>query len=224
MTHIILAEGLHYTYPDGTRALNGADFNVRENESVALVGKNGAGKSTLLLHLNGILSPKKGKVLFQGEKLNEKNIHEARTQIGLVFQDPDDQLFMPTVKEDVAFGPLNMGLSPEEVRERTQRALSLVGLSGFENRSSHHLSFGEKKKAAIATILSMNPKVLLLDEPTLGLDPWARKDFIQLLKKLTSEHTVVIATCDLDLVELCDRLYLMESGTLRELHEKRVIV
>lgn len=224
MTCIITVEGLHYVYPDGTRALNGIDFGVLEGESVALVGKNGAGKSTLLLHLNGIFSPTKGMVLFQGKELNEKNVHNVRAQIGLVFQDPDDQLFMPTVEEDVAFGPLNMGLSPEEVRERTQKALSLVGLSGFDERSPHHLSFGEKKKAAIATILSMNPKVILLDEPTLGLDPWARKDFIKLLEELLSEHTVVVATHDLKLAELCDKFYLMESGTLRELPEKRIII
>jgi len=224
MTDTITVGGLHYIYPDGTRALNGIDFSVIEGESVALVGKNGAGKSTLLLHLNGIFSPTRGRVLFQGKEINEKNVHDVRVQIGLVFQDPDDQLFMPTVEEDVAFGPLNMGLSYEEVTGRTKKALSLVGLSGFEDRSLHYLSFGEKKKAAIATILSMNPKILLLDEPTLGLDPWARKDFFKLLKGLFSEHTVVVATHDLDLAKLCGRLYLMKSGKLEELPEKKIII
>jgi len=219
---IIEIRKLTYVYPDGTKALDKINLSVIEGESIALVGRNGAGKSTLLLHLNGLLSPTKGSVFFKGESLSEKNIHEVRAQVGILFQDPDDQLFMPTVYEDVAFGPKNMGLTQEEASKRTEKALSLVGLSGFEKRSPHHLSFGERKRAAIATILSMNPKVLLLDEPTLGLDPWVKKEFTELLKNLMREHTTILATHDLELAQTSDRVYLMDRGRLQELEDKRI--
>lgn len=219
---MIKVKGIYFTYADGTQALNGVNITVLEGESIAIIGKNGAGKSTLILHLNGIFTPTKGTIHFQGEEVEKETVSKIRSNIGLVFQDPDDQLFMPTIEEDVAFGPKNMGLPTEEVAERVKNALSMVGLQGFEKRSSHHLSFGEKKKAAIATILSMNPEVLALDEPTLGLDPWAKKDFTRLLQELMEDHTTILATHDLELAGLCDRVLLMEAGKIREIPDKEI--
>ena len=212
---------LGYNYPDGSAALKGIDMDVYEGECIALVGPNGAGKSTLILHLNGLLFPVSGFVRVFGHELNEQSKKEIRKQINIVFQDPESQLFSPSVFDDVAFGPINMGLAREEVFARVDEALSHVGMAGFEHRSPHHLSFGEKKKVSIATVLSMKPKIIVLDEPTLGLDPWARKDFIKLLEKLKKEHTLVIATHDLELLDLCDRAYMLRDGRVeREISGK----
>ena len=212
---------LGYDYPDGSAALKGIDMDVYEGECIALVGPNGAGKSTLILHLNGLLFPASGSVKVFGHELNEQSKKEIRKQINIVFQDPESQLFSPSVFDDVAFGPINMGLAREEVFARVDEALSHVGMAGFAHRSPHHLSFGEKKKVSIATVLSMKPKIIVLDEPTLGLDPWARKDFMKLLEKLKKEHTLVIATHDLELLDLCDRAYMLRDGRVeREISGK----
>jgi cobalt/nickel transport system ATP-binding protein len=203
--------GLHYTYPDGTVALRGVNLEVEEGESVYLMGPNGSGKSTLLLHLNGLLLPQRGEVRVFGRDTRE-GVEEIRRRVGLVFQDPDDQLFMSTVFEDVAFGPLHLGLGEREVRRRVREALRAVGAEGLGRRSPHHLSYGEKKRVAIATILSMEPQLLVLDEPTLGLDPWARREFLSLLERLKRGRTLVMAGHDLELMGLCDRALLLRRG------------
>ncbi|MGQ9476163.1 MAG: energy-coupling factor ABC transporter ATP-binding protein [Actinomycetota bacterium] len=201
---------LFYAYPDGTPALRGVDLLVEEGESVGIVGPNGAGKSTLLLHLNGILTGR-GEVKIFGLPVIRENLREIRRRVGLVFQDPDDQLFSPTVFDDVAFGPLNMGLTREEVVEAVGRALREVGLAGLERKSAFHLSFGQKKRAAIATVLSMNPDLLVLDEPSSNLDPRARRELSELLQGM--KVTKLVVTHDLPFVfENCERVVVMDAG------------
>ena len=192
----VRVEDVHYAYDDGTRALEGLSFEVEMGEKVAILGPNGAGKSTLLLILMGLLTPQSGKVYIQGREMNGKTAAELRRHIGLVFQDPDDQLFMPRVWDDVAFGPMNMQLSEEEVSQRVREALRSTGMSGYEDRMPHRLSQGEKKRIAIAGVLAMDPEILLLDEPTSDLDPAARSQLIELLKGL--DQTVLIATHDIE--------------------------
>ena len=204
--------GLRFAYPDGVEALRGVNLAVRRGEKVALLGPNGAGKSTLLLHLNGILRGK-GQVRVAGVTIGSDNLAQVRAQVGLVFENPDDQLFSPTVLEDVAYGPLYMGLPDEEVLERARRALAQVGMTGFEERSPHHLSLGQKKKVAIATVLSMEPAILALDEPTAGLDPRARRKLIHLLQDLP--QTMIVSTHDIPLVrDLLPRTVVMDSGAV----------
>jgi cobalt/nickel transport system ATP-binding protein len=208
--HVIQIDALCFSYPDGQRALDGLSLAVREGEKVGLIGANGAGKSTLLLHLNGIL-PSKGCINVLGMKVEKANLKAIRQSVGLVFQNPDDQLFCPTVGDDVAFGPRQLRLPEAEVAARVRDSLAAVGLRGFEARSAFHMSFGEKKRVAIATVLSMNPKVLALDEPTSNLDPRSRKELIRLLRRLGG--TQIIASHDLDLVRtLCDRAVLLSKG------------
>ena len=207
---VIQVDALSFTYPDGQRALDGLSLAVRDGEKVGLIGANGAGKSTLLLHLNGIL-PSNGCVRVLGMKVEKANLKTIRQSVGLVFQNPDDQLFCPTVGDDVAFGPRQLRLPEAEVAARVRDSLAAVGLRGFEARSAFHMSFGEKKRVAIATVLSMNPKVLALDEPTSNLDPRSRKELIRLLRRLGG--TQIIASHDLDLVRtLCDRAVLLSKG------------
>jgi cobalt/nickel transport system ATP-binding protein len=204
--------GLHYHYPDGTDALNGIDLAIHTGEKVGIIGANGAGKSTLLLHLNGILKGE-GTVRVFGMAVNRPNLGLIRREIGLVFQNPDDQLFCPTLYDDVAFGPRNMKLPEQEVKQRAARALQLVGLDGLEHKSAFHLSVGQKKRGALATVLSMDTRILALDEPTSNLDPRARRELIGLLKGLI--ETQVIATHDLGLVgDLCSRVVLMDRGKI----------
>ncbi|MFO7958544.1 MAG: ABC transporter ATP-binding protein [Candidatus Brocadiia bacterium] len=212
MTDIIRIAGLQYTYPDGTEALRDVDLHVEEGERLGLVGPNGAGKSTLLLHLNGLLAGE-GSVEVCGMPVANGRAEQVRLKVGLVFQDPDDQLFMPTVFDDVAFGPLNMGLEREEVERRVEQALEAVDMAYAAERSSHHLSFGERKRVCVATVLSMQPAILALDEPTTNLDPRHRRQIIELLDSL--DMTLVIASHDLDAVlDLCDRVALLEDGRL----------
>jgi cobalt/nickel transport system ATP-binding protein len=209
--NVIEIENLSFTYPDGHGALRDISLAVSAGETVAFIGPNGAGKSTLLLHLNGILTSRNGTVRVFGLSVEEKHLKEIRRRVGLVFQNPDDQLFSPTVFDDVAFGPMSMGCAEEEVRRRVKRALEKVGMSGHERRSPHHLSVGEKKRIAIATVLSMSPEVLVIDEPTSSLDPRGRWELIELLRELPL--TRVIATHDLEMVQaLCQRAILLDGG------------
>lgn len=210
MHHSIEIQNLSYSYPDGHAALRDVSLRIAPGEKVALVGPNGAGKSTLMLHLNGILTGK-GSVHVCGLEMEQKNFSRVRACIGLVFQNPDDQLFSPTVFDDVAFGPLYQGLGAEETKTRVEAALSAVRMSGYAERVSHHLSVGEKKRIAIATVLSMNPEALALDEPTAGLDPRARRTLIHLLRDLPI--TMLVSTHDMALVkELFPRTIIMDEG------------
>lgn len=210
--NVLEVKGLSYTYPDGTPALREVSFALQAGETVGLIGPNGAGKSTLLLHLNGLLQGP-GEVWVGGLSLRNGSLREIRRRVGLVFQDPDDQLFMPSVREDVAFGPLNLGLPQEEIEARVARALEQVGMGGAAHRSPHHLSFGERKRVALATVLAMEPDVLLLDEPTANLDPRARRQLLNLLPTLP--QTKLLATHDLEaVVELCGRVLLLDQGQL----------
>ncbi len=212
MNEVIRIDNLAYSYPDGHQALSNITVTVHQGETIALIGPNGAGKSTLLLHLNGILRTD-GLVKVFGKPITEDNLREVRRRVGLVFQNPDDQLFSPTVFDDVAFGPLNLGYSESEVRAAVARALQWVGMVGYEVRSPHHLSVGEKKRIAIATVLSMNPEVLVIDEPTSSLDPRGKWSLIELLKKLPV--TKIIATHDLPLVAaLCQRVLILDKGEI----------
>ncbi len=221
----IRVHDLNYTYPDGTFALNNVSFEIERGESVALVGPNGAGKSTLLLHLNGIMhsSGSLGAVEILGETVDPAKVHEMPKKIGIVFQDPDDMLFMPLLGDDVAFGPINLGIEKAEVKRRVKDSLLRVGLAGYENRVSHHLSGGEKKRAAIATVLSMDPEIIAMDEPTANMDPKSRADLIEILKTLKSEgKTLIIITHDVNAIpELADRVIVLNKtiiadGTTRE--------
>ncbi len=210
MKKIVEIESLNFSYPDGTVALKGITLDVFEGDTVALIGPNGAGKSTFLLHLNGIFRGD-GSVKIDGLPMEKGNLRSIRQKVGLVFQNPDDQLFCPTVFEDVAFGPQNLGLPAEEVQRRVEESLSAVGMLGAAKKSPFRLSFGEKKKVAIATVLALRPAVLVIDEPTANLDPRGRKGIIALLRKLGG--TQVIATHDLSLAgELCGRTILLDGG------------
>lgn len=201
---------LSFSYPDGHPALRGVSLTIHQGEKVALVGPNGAGKSTLMLHLNGILGAGEG-IHVAGMPVTRANLPVIRARVGLVFQNPDDQLFSPTVFEDVAFGPLHMGLAEAEVRRRVAHALAQVGMAAYAERLSHHLSVGEKKRIAIATVLSMEPEILILDEPSAGLDPRARRALIGLLRDLPL--TMLVSTHDMLLVrELFPRMVIMDQG------------
>lgn len=209
--HIVEAKNLHHTYPDGTRGLCGASFRIGHGESVAIVGANGAGKSTLLMHLNGFLSPGEGELRIGDYPITKKNLKMVRRSVGMVFQDPDDQLFMPTVFDDVAFGPLNLGMPPAEVEVLVARTLETVGMAHLASRPPYKLSGGEKRAVAIASVLAMSPDILVMDEPSANLDPRARRRLIALLK--TFDHTKIIATHDLDMaVEVCDRTIVVHNG------------
>ncbi|HFD39430.1 MAG TPA: ABC transporter ATP-binding protein [Anaerolineae bacterium] len=211
---IIRIENLSFAYPDGRVALRDIHLTVGEGEKVAVVGPNGAGKSTLFLHLNGILrAPNGSRVQVAGLTLDDKTVQAVRARVGLIFQDPDDQLFSPTVFEDVAFGPLYMGLPEEEVRRRVARALEAVGMVGYDELMPHHLSLGERKRIAIATVLAMEPEILVLDEPSAGLDPRARRNLIALLRQLP--QTMLVASHDMRLVwDLCPRTVILDGGRL----------
>jgi len=210
---ILEVSGLAYAYPDGTRALRGLDFALVPGECVALVGANGAGKSTLLQHLNGTLLPLEGRVAVDGHIIAPATLSAVRRAVGMVFQDPDDQLFMPTVYEDVAFGPRNLGLPETEVDARVMGALDQVDALPLAAKPPYRLSAGEKRRAALATVLALEPALLVLDEPTSGLDPRGRRHLIELLGAFP--HTRLIATHDVDLVlELCPRTLVLHEGQL----------
>jgi cobalt/nickel transport system ATP-binding protein len=203
---------LRFAYPDGVPALRGVDLTIAAGEKVALLGPNGAGKTTLLLHLNGILQGD-GDIRIMGQPLSNGNLKHFRAQVGLVFENPDDQLFSPTVFDDVAFGPLYMGLPREEVLERVRLALEQVGMAGFENRLPHHLSLGQKKRVAIATVLSMSPAILALDEPFSSLDPGARRELMHLLQALP--QTMIVSTHHIPIIRhLFPRTLVMDDGRI----------
>lgn len=211
--HIVQADRLHYSYPDGTVGLKNINFKIHHGESVALVGSNGAGKSTLLLHLIGCLTPTSGDIRIGDYPLNKKNLKAVRRSAGMVFQDPDDQLFMPTVFDDVAFGPINLGLPEAEVERRVMAALETVGVPHLIKRSPHKLSGGEKRAVAIATVLATTPDILIMDEPSSNLDPASRRRLINLLRTFT--HTKIIATHDLDMaLDLCRRTIVLNRGEI----------
>ncbi|MFC1872110.1 energy-coupling factor ABC transporter ATP-binding protein [Chloroflexota bacterium] len=206
-------KNLHYAYPDGHQALSGVDLAVETGESVGIVGPNGAGKSTLLLHLNGVLRSENGAVSVLGQPLTDENIRWVRSRVGLVFQDPDDQLFSPTVFDDVAFGPINMGCDEGKVRRLVSQSLAQVGLEGYEQRSSHHLSFGEKKRVSIATVLSMSCEILVLDEPTSNMDPAGKWALVELLKNLPV--TRIVVSHELDVIRaLCHKVFIVDKGRM----------
>ena len=207
--------GLCYSYPDGTRGLSDVTFRIEQGERVALIGPNGAGKSTLLLNLNGILRAQSGHVRVLGEELTDASARSIRGKLGLLFSNPDDQLFSPTVLDDVAYGPLHMGLERDEVLRRSHEALAAVGMAGFEERVPHRMSLGQKKRVAMATVLSMGAPILVLDEPTASLDPMSRRGLIDLLATLPL--TLVVATHDLAMVaDLLPRTLILDSGRVVE--------
>ncbi|MBQ8519855.1 MAG: ABC transporter ATP-binding protein [Bacteroides sp.] len=211
--HYLRFDHVHYTYPNGFHALRDISFCLGHGEKVALIGTNGSGKSTLLLHTNGLLLPQEGSINVGGIPVSRQTLPLIRRAVGLVFQHPDDQLFMPTIEEDVAFGPLNMNLPPEEVERRVTQALESVGGSDWRYRGGHQLSGGQKRSAAIATVLSMEPDILIMDEPTSNLDAKARRQFIRLIQGFP--HTCLIATHDIGLVrELCPRTLVIHEGSL----------
>jgi cobalt/nickel transport system ATP-binding protein len=206
-------QGLVYSYPDGSPALRGVDLDIAPGERVAVLGPNGAGKTTLILHLNGILLPQAGEVAIGGLPVAKANFKEIRRRVGVVFQDPDDQLFMPTVRDDVAFGPANLGLPGDAVDARVRAALDAVGMDGAGARPPHHLSFGQRRRVALATVLAMDPQILVLDEPTSNLDPAARRDLADIL--VTLPVTAVIVTHDLPYaLELCPRSVILNDGVI----------
>jgi len=210
-------EDVKYTYPDGCRALKGVSLKIYKGERVAVLGPNGAGKSTLLMHINGLLTPSEGRVKLLDMPVEGSNLREVRRRVGFVFQDPNDQLFCPTIWEDVTFGPLNMGLPKGEVVRVAEDALKAVSLEGYRERAPHHLSLGEKKRAAIATVLAMNPEILVLDEPTANLDPKSRRELVTLLNSLYTNRgvTLITATHDVNLIpSVADRLYIMSEGLI----------
>ena len=204
---------VHFRYPDGFEALRGVDLRIEAGEKVALVGPNGAGKSTLMLQLNGTLSPSTGSVHVAGLAVGKPTIREVRREVGLVFQDPDDQLFSPTVFDDVAFGPLHMGLPADEIHRRVETALASVGMAGFDRRVPHRMSLGQRKRVAVATVLSMDPSILVFDEPSAGLDPRGRRELIGLLRSL--DQTMLVSTHDMRLVvEVFPRTVVMDGGVV----------
>jgi cobalt/nickel transport system ATP-binding protein len=204
------ARGLTYAYPDGTPALDDVTLHVGHGERVAVLGPNGAGKTTLMLHLNGLLLGR-GELEVAGVAVERGSLRELRARVGLVFQDPDDQLFMPNVRDDVAFGPLNLGLSPDEALARVEEALEAVRMTYAADRAPHQLSMGERRRVAIATVLAMRPRLLVLDEPSANLDPRARRELLDILAGI--ERTMLLTTHDLPLAaELCERAVILDGG------------
>ncbi|MET0726706.1 MAG: ABC transporter ATP-binding protein [Acidimicrobiales bacterium] len=209
----LAVEGLHHAYPDGQRSLRGVDLRVAEGERIAVLGPNGAGKTSLVLHLNGILRPSAGRVRVGDLTVDAANLAEIRRRVGIVFQDPDDQLFMATVHDDVAFGPANLGHRGPQLEAQVSRALVTVGMEDHGGRAPHHLSLGQRRRVAVATVLAMDPSVLVLDEPTSNLDPAARRELSDVLRELTV--TTVVVTHDLPYaLELCPRSVILDEGRI----------
>ena len=215
--YAIETKKLCYAYKTGEKVLNNIDISVKKGETVGFLGENGAGKSTLLKHFNGILKQTKGEILVEGENITKKNLKEIRKKVGFVFQNPDDQVFSPTVLEDVAFGPMNLGLSKEEVLHKSHDALKAVGVEHLINKSPHQLSVGEKRRVGIAGVLAMHPDILILDEPTANLDPNSINEILEIIKKLNSEYgiTIIISTHNVNIVpRICSKVYVMNKGEI----------
>ena len=209
----ISINNLAFSYPAGTKALNDLSFKVVEKERVAILGPNGAGKTTMVMHLNGINDIQSGTISIGNEKINTANLKKVRKNVGIVFQDPDQQLFMPSVYEDVIFGPKNFGFSEEEIEKNSTEALVKVGMYDYKEKAPHHLSLGQKRKVAIATVLASNPKIVIFDEPSSNLDPSSRRELIDIIKSL--DATVLLVTHDIPLaLELCPRTIVLKEGSL----------
>jgi len=212
-TPVLDVQGLAYAYPDGHQALFGVDLHVHRGERVALLGPNGAGKTTLVLHLNGILTAGAGSVAISGLPVEKANLQEIRRRVGIVFQDPDDQLFMATVRQDVEFGPRNMGVRGTELEARVVDALERVGMAEHADRPPHHLSFGQRRRVAVATVLAMQPEILVMDEPSSNLDPASRRELADILRSL--DVTLLMVTHDLPFaLELCPRSVVLHDGVV----------
>ncbi|MDC3277213.1 energy-coupling factor ABC transporter ATP-binding protein [Acidimicrobiia bacterium] len=215
MSKYLEITNLTYEYPDGYKALNEISFNLEEGDSLGILGPNGAGKTTLILHLNGILGEMDGSIKLNNLEFVEDNLAEIRKTVGVVFQDPDDQLFMPTVLEDVMFGPKNFGFSEEASRKNAEEALKMVGMNDYQEKAPHHLSFGQKRKVAIASVLASKPQLLVLDEPSSNLDPSSRRELIDIL--LSLEISIVLVTHDLPMaLEICPKSIVVNSGLITE--------
>ena len=211
--HYLSVDNLSFEYPDGYRALSGVNLNLSKGERLGVLGPNGAGKTTLILHLNGILGELKGDIKLNEISFTEENISQIRKSVGLVFQDPDDQLFMPTVLEDVMFGPKNFGFNEKQVKENSIKALEQVKMLEFIDKPPHHLSFGQKRKVAIASVLASEPELLVLDEPSSNLDPASRRELIDILKNL--EVSIILVTHDLPMaLEICGRSIILNNGKI----------
>ena len=219
MTNIDLeTKNLSFTYPDGTQALKNVNIQIKKGEKIAIMGPNGAGKSTLFSHFNGLSEPTSGHVEVDGEKIifDRDELLKVRQKVGIVFQDPNDQLFAPTVKEDVAFGPMNLGLEYDEVEKRIEESLEMVGMSGFEDKTPHHLSGGQQKRVAIAGIVAMRPEIMILDEPTAGLDPEGVDKVLDILNNLNKDGmSIVISSHDIEMVnEFADKIFVLYNGEI----------
>ena len=211
-------KNLSYVYPDGTRALNNVNMDIEKGRKIAIMGPNGAGKSTLFSHFNGLTEPTSGYLELEGKKMqyDKKSLLEIRQKVGIVFQDPNDQLFAPTVKEDVAFGPMNLGLSYEEVEKRVEEALKMVAMEEYKDKTPHHLSGGQQKRVAIAGIVAMRPEIMILDEPTAGLDPRGVDEVLNILNKLNEEGmTIVISSHDIEMVNsFAEKIFVLNEGEI----------
>ena len=228
MTNIQLStENLSFTYPDGTRALKNINIEIEKGEKVAIIGPNGAGKSTLFSHFNGLTEPTSGCVKIEGKPISfEKDeLLKVRQKVGIVFQDPNDQLFAPTVKEDIAFGPMNLGLSYDEVEKRVEDALKMVGMENYEDKTPHHLSGGQQKRIAIAGIIAMKPELMILDEPTAGLDPDGVEKVLNIMNQLNEEGmTLIISSHDIDMIsKYADKIFVLYNGEIIESGNKNKI-
>lgn len=228
MTNIQLStENLSFTYPDGTRALKNINIEIEKGEKVAIIGPNGAGKSTLFSHFNGLTEPTSGCVKIEGKPISfEKDeLLKVRQKVGIVFQDPNDQLFAPTVKEDIAFGPMNLGLSYDEVEKRVEDALKMVGMENYEDKTPHHLSGGQQKRIAIAGIIAMKPELMILDEPTAGLDPDGVEKVLNIMNQLNKEGmTLIISSHDIDMIsKYADKIFILYNGEIIESGNKNKI-
>lgn len=228
MTNIQLStENLSFTYPDGTQALKNINIEIEKGEKVAIIGPNGAGKSTLFSHFNGLTEPTSGCVKIEGKLISfEKDeLLKVRQKVGIVFQDPNDQLFAPTVKEDIAFGPMNLGLSYDEVEKRVEDALKMVGMENYEDKTPHHLSGGQQKRIAIAGIIAMKPELMILDEPTAGLDPDGVEKVLNIMNQLNEEGmTLIISSHDIDMIsKYADKIFVLYNGEIIESGNKNKI-